>query len=135
MKGKERVKELKTQRDESQSSGPSPFCDVTQRFSHSHIIGFEEIFYSSLSFDANSLKTMTTNAITRILETFKLDAKLPWTETLSVTYPETIEADVEDDLNRERGAVREDFSALTVFERRVSLFLVFQFFVIIAITV
>lgn len=44
---------------------------------------------------------MSTDVLGRILDTIKLDAKLPWTETLSVTYPETIQADVEDDLNRE----------------------------------
>lgn len=44
---------------------------------------------------------MTVDALQRILNSFKLEAKLPWTETLSVTYPEAIEADVEDDLSRE----------------------------------
>lgn len=44
---------------------------------------------------------MTADSLQRILDSFKLDAKLSWTETLSVTYPETIEADVEDDLSRE----------------------------------
>ncbi|KAI5980921.1 eukaryotic rRNA processing [Pisolithus albus] len=31
----------------------------------------------------------------------EIDNTLPWTETLVVTYPETIEVDVNDDLNRE----------------------------------
>ena len=41
------------------------------------------------------------NALERIRDTIKLDPSLPWTETLVVTYPETIEVDVNDDLNRE----------------------------------
>lgn len=37
----------------------------------------------------------------RIRETIKLDPSMAWTETLAVTYPETIDVDVNDDLNRE----------------------------------
>lgn len=37
----------------------------------------------------------------RIRETIQLDPSMPWTETLTVTYPESIEVDVDDDLNRE----------------------------------
>ena len=37
----------------------------------------------------------------RIRATIALHPSLPWTETLAVTYPETIDIDVEDDLNRE----------------------------------
>ena len=37
----------------------------------------------------------------RIRDTIKLDPSMPWTETLVVTYPQTIEVDVDDDLNRE----------------------------------
>jgi len=40
-------------------------------------------------------------ALDRILDTIKLDPKISWTETLAVTYPETIDVDVEDDLTRE----------------------------------
>ncbi|KAJ2934764.1 hypothetical protein H1R20_g2353, partial [Candolleomyces eurysporus] len=40
-------------------------------------------------------------ALERIRETIALDPSLPWTETLAVTYPHTIEVDVTDDLNRE----------------------------------
>ena len=40
-------------------------------------------------------------ALERIRETIQLDPSFPWTETLSVTYPETIDVDVDDDLNRE----------------------------------
>ncbi|KAH9924331.1 eukaryotic rRNA processing [Epithele typhae] len=40
-------------------------------------------------------------AMERIRSTIALDPALPWTETLSVTYPETINVDVDDDLNRE----------------------------------
>ena len=40
-------------------------------------------------------------ALERIRETIKLDASMPWTETLTVTYPQNIEVDVDDDLNRE----------------------------------
>jgi rRNA-processing protein EBP2 len=40
-------------------------------------------------------------ALRRIRDTIKLDASLPWTETLVVTYPEQLDVDVEDDLNRE----------------------------------
>ena len=35
-------------------------------------------------------------AMERIRDTIKLDPSLPWTETLTVTYPETIEVDHED---------------------------------------
>ncbi|KAG6376869.1 hypothetical protein JVT61DRAFT_895 [Boletus reticuloceps] len=40
-------------------------------------------------------------ALRRIRETIQLDPSLPWTETLVVSYPETIDVDVDDDLNRE----------------------------------
>ncbi|KAH8113502.1 eukaryotic rRNA processing [Phellopilus nigrolimitatus] len=40
-------------------------------------------------------------ALERIRDTIKLDSSLSWTETLTVTYPEVIEVDVDDDLNRE----------------------------------
>ncbi|KAF7987085.1 hypothetical protein HWV62_253 [Athelia sp. TMB] len=40
-------------------------------------------------------------ALERIRETIQLDPSLPWTETLTVTYHEAIEVDVNDDLNRE----------------------------------
>ncbi|KAK2465398.1 hypothetical protein APHAL10511_002752 [Amanita phalloides] len=40
-------------------------------------------------------------ALERIREAIKLDSVLPWTETLTVIYPQKIEVDVEDDLQRE----------------------------------
>ncbi|KAG6872015.1 hypothetical protein C0995_013893 [Termitomyces sp. Mi166 len=40
-------------------------------------------------------------ALERIRETIQLDPSLPWTETLVLTYPQTIDVDVNDDLNRE----------------------------------
>ncbi|CDO69887.1 hypothetical protein BN946_scf184884.g46 [Trametes cinnabarina] len=40
-------------------------------------------------------------ALERIRSNIALDPSLPWTETLTVTYPESIDVDVEDDLNRE----------------------------------
>ncbi|EMD40187.1 hypothetical protein CERSUDRAFT_151210 [Gelatoporia subvermispora B] len=40
-------------------------------------------------------------AMERIRETIRLDPSLPWTETLVVSYPETVDVDVDDDLNRE----------------------------------
>ncbi|TFK52689.1 Ebp2-domain-containing protein [Heliocybe sulcata] len=40
-------------------------------------------------------------ALERIRDTIKLDPSLSWTETLSISYPEKIEVDVDDDLNRE----------------------------------
>ncbi|KAI9465387.1 eukaryotic rRNA processing [Lactarius psammicola] len=40
-------------------------------------------------------------ALERISDTIKLDPLLPWTETLTVSFPETIDVDVNDDLNRE----------------------------------
>ncbi|OAX35999.1 eukaryotic rRNA processing [Rhizopogon vinicolor AM-OR11-026] len=40
-------------------------------------------------------------ALRRIRETIQLDPSLPWTETLAVSCPQTIEVDVDDDLNRE----------------------------------
>ncbi|KAH9065310.1 eukaryotic rRNA processing [Lactarius vividus] len=42
-----------------------------------------------------------TVALERIRDTIKLDTSLPWTETLTVSFPETIDVDVNDDLNRE----------------------------------
>jgi rRNA-processing protein EBP2 len=42
-----------------------------------------------------------TVALRRIRETFRLDPSLPWTETLVISYPQVIEVDVDDDLNRE----------------------------------
>ncbi|KAH7924527.1 eukaryotic rRNA processing [Leucogyrophana mollusca] len=40
-------------------------------------------------------------ALERIRETIQLDQSLPWTETLAVSYPQTIDVDVDDDLSRE----------------------------------
>jgi len=40
-------------------------------------------------------------ALERIRDTIKLDPSLPWTETLVISYPESIDVDVDDDLNRE----------------------------------
>ena len=40
-------------------------------------------------------------ALERIRDTIQLDPSLPWTETLVLSYPNTIDVDVEDDLNRE----------------------------------
>ncbi|PBK65813.1 Ebp2-domain-containing protein [Armillaria solidipes] len=40
-------------------------------------------------------------ALARIRESIQLDTSLPWTETLVLSYPETIDVDVDDDLNRE----------------------------------
>ncbi|KAF9054851.1 eukaryotic rRNA processing protein EBP2-domain-containing protein [Panaeolus papilionaceus] len=37
----------------------------------------------------------------QIRESFRLDPDMPWTETLSLSYPHAIEVDVNDDLNRE----------------------------------
>lgn len=42
-----------------------------------------------------------TVALRRIRETFQLDPSLPWTDTLVISYPQAIEVDVDDDLNRE----------------------------------
>lgn len=44
---------------------------------------------------------LSQKALGRIRELIKLDSDLPWTETLTVTYPEVIAVDVDDDLNRE----------------------------------
>ncbi|KAJ3805607.1 putative rRNA processing-related protein [Lentinula aff. lateritia] len=40
-------------------------------------------------------------ALARIRESLQLDPSIPWTETLAVSYPRTIDVDVNDDLNRE----------------------------------
>ncbi|KAF8073955.1 eukaryotic rRNA processing protein EBP2-domain-containing protein [Lyophyllum atratum] len=40
-------------------------------------------------------------ALERIRETIQLDPSFPWTETLVLSYPQTIDVDVNDDLNRE----------------------------------
>ncbi|KAF9222943.1 Ebp2-domain-containing protein [Gyrodon lividus] len=42
-----------------------------------------------------------TDALRRIRETIQLDPSLPWPESLVVSFPETIGADVDDDLKRE----------------------------------
>ncbi|KAG1860161.1 eukaryotic rRNA processing, partial [Suillus subalutaceus] len=40
-------------------------------------------------------------ALRRIREAIRLDPSLPWTDTLVISYPQVIEVDVDDDLNRE----------------------------------
>jgi len=40
-------------------------------------------------------------ALKKIRESIQLDSSFPWTETLVLSYPETIDVDVNDDLNRE----------------------------------
>ncbi|KZT19985.1 eukaryotic rRNA processing [Neolentinus lepideus HHB14362 ss-1] len=40
-------------------------------------------------------------ALERIRDTIKLDPSLPWTETLSISNPDKVDVDVDDDLNRE----------------------------------
>ncbi|KAH9480708.1 rRNA-processing protein EBP2 [Psilocybe cubensis] len=40
-------------------------------------------------------------ALDQIRESIQLDPSLPWTETLVLNYPQTIDVDVNDDLNRE----------------------------------
>jgi rRNA-processing protein EBP2 len=55
----------------------------------------------SLSLDGpSSHGVLSQVALERIRDTIKLSA-LPWTETLAVTYDQTIDVDVNDDLNRE----------------------------------
>lgn len=46
----------------------------------------------------------------RIRDTIKLDPSMAWTETLAVTYSETIDVDVNDDLNRELALCVDIFS-------------------------
>ncbi|KIM29997.1 hypothetical protein M408DRAFT_328429, partial [Serendipita vermifera MAFF 305830] len=58
---------------------------------------------SSIDDDAVPRQKLIINnsvALERIRDTIKLDS-LPWTETLAVTYDETIDVDVNDDLKRE----------------------------------
>ncbi|KAI3621193.1 rrna processing protein [Moniliophthora roreri] len=40
-------------------------------------------------------------ALARIRESIQLNPSIPWTETLVLSYPHTIDVDVDDDLNRE----------------------------------
>ncbi|KAL1676881.1 eukaryotic rRNA processing protein EBP2-domain-containing protein [Schizophyllum commune] len=47
------------------------------------------------------LEIDNTVALERIRDTIQLGPSLPWTETLVLSYPNTIDVDVEDDLNRE----------------------------------
>lgn len=47
------------------------------------------------------LKIDDQNALRRIRKTIQLHPSLPWTETLVLSYPCTIDVDVDDDLNRE----------------------------------
>lgn len=56
----------------------------------------------------------------RIRETIQLDPSMPWTETLVVTYPETIDVDVDDDLNREL-ALYVSFLSLFFYDLKVVL--------------
>ncbi|KAJ6583946.1 eukaryotic rRNA processing protein EBP2-domain-containing protein [Mycena vulgaris] len=48
-----------------------------------------------------SRSTIQWVALARIRDTIQLDRSFPWTETLVLSYPESIEVDVNDDLNRE----------------------------------
>jgi rRNA-processing protein EBP2 len=50
--------------------------------------------------EPSSHRALSQVALERIRDTIKLSA-LPWTETLAVTYDQTIDVDVNDDLNRE----------------------------------
>lgn len=52
-------------------------------------------------FHAKKIEVDDKIALERIRETIQLDPSLPWTETLTLSYPETIDVDVNDDLNRE----------------------------------
>ena len=56
-------------------------------------------FYRQLIPVYNSWKNKV--ALERIRESIQLDPSLPWTETLTVTYPSTIDVDANDDLKRE----------------------------------
>jgi rRNA-processing protein EBP2 len=54
-----------------------------------------------LSLDGRSSHGVSSQvALERIRDTIQLSA-LPWTETLAVIYDQTIDVDVDDDLNRE----------------------------------
>ncbi|KAF8889975.1 eukaryotic rRNA processing protein EBP2-domain-containing protein [Gymnopilus junonius] len=61
----------------------------------------EEIVLDEVdSVDEDAIPRQKSRSTTK-LESIKLDPSLPWTETLVLSYPETIDVDVNDDLNRE----------------------------------
>lgn len=68
------------------------------------VIALDEAEDIELDEDAVPRRKLVINnkiALDRIRETIQLDPSFPWTETLVVTYPQKIEVEVDDDLNRE----------------------------------
>ncbi|KAH0826173.1 eukaryotic rRNA processing [Lanmaoa asiatica] len=61
----------------------------------------EEVVLDEDAIPKQKVEIDNTDALRRIHETIQLDPSLPWTETLVVPFPETIDVDVDDDLNRE----------------------------------
>jgi rRNA-processing protein EBP2 len=57
--------------------------------------------HTRMSWNFPSNQTIVQVALDRIRQTIQLDPSFPWTETLMVTYPHTIDVAVEDDLQRE----------------------------------
>ncbi|KAG0698306.1 eukaryotic rRNA processing protein EBP2-domain-containing protein [Suillus ampliporus] len=59
------------------------------------------VFIHSLRCEVHENNFRAQVALRRIRETIQLDPSLPWTDTLVISYPQEIEVDVDDDLNRE----------------------------------
>ncbi|KDQ50472.1 hypothetical protein JAAARDRAFT_41933 [Jaapia argillacea MUCL 33604] len=78
--------------------------DIQMAGEEEDVVALDELEEGSLDEDAvprQKIEVENKIALERIRDTIKLDPSLPWTETLSVTYPEMIEVDVNDDLKRE----------------------------------
>ncbi|KAI1785524.1 eukaryotic rRNA processing [Ganoderma leucocontextum] len=80
--------------DEANEAGPSEVPVPVDELSDEEMLDEDAMPRQKVEID-NKI------AMERIRATIALDPSLPWTETLTVTYPETIDVDVEDDLNRE----------------------------------
>ncbi|KAG7088036.1 hypothetical protein E1B28_012071 [Marasmius oreades] len=59
-------------------------------------------------------------ALARIRETIQLEPTIPWTETLVLSYPQTIDVDVNDDLNRELSFYKQALHGATEAKRLAS---------------
>ncbi|KAH9841705.1 eukaryotic rRNA processing [Rhodofomes roseus] len=84
-----------------ESSGPEFVGDVSEE----EIVAVDELSDAESVYEdvvpQQKVEIDNKIALERIRDTIKLPSALPWTETLVVTYPETITVDVDDDLNRE----------------------------------
>ncbi|KAJ3787642.1 eukaryotic rRNA processing protein EBP2-domain-containing protein [Lentinula aff. detonsa] len=88
--------------DEEEAEGDSDGDTEGEQEGDGQFIELEDI--EAVIDDAVPIQKVEINnevALARIRESIQLDPSLPWTETLAVSYPHTIDVDVNDDLNRE----------------------------------